>query len=195
MVFNLSGSCWLKRKKKEEYFEHDATVGEMFIYCHTLFHAVVFVLEIWIVFISSLGGMRFVKVHCDLLSNLSQRFLPNSIQPKWGWSNLGADWSFASKFEIWFFFKCSISLELEWKLPRMSLHLNKKWELFVMTFHSVYTLEHLHKVFKLSGLFVLRRLCQKKSASLPNLHCMLEQVKSCLPPTSYFPPAAHLQKQ
>lgn len=193
MVFNLSGSCWLKRKKKEEYFEHDATSSEMFIYCHTLFHTVFF---IWIVFTSSLDGMKFVKVHCDLLSHLSKRFLPNRIQPKWGWSNLRAHWSFASRFEIgFFFFKCSS--EFEWKWSRMSLHLikKKKWELYLMAFHAIYTHEHLHKVFKLSGLFVLRRLCQKKSASLPNLHCMLEQVKSCLPPTSYFPPAAHLQKQ
>lgn len=32
------------------------------------------------------------------------------------------------------------------------------------------------------------------SSCCPNFHCVLEHVASCLPPTSYFPPAAHLHQ-
>lgn len=64
MVFTLSGSCWLDRKKRENYFKDDTAAGER-LFCllsHTItFCCVLYVRDLLCVFISKLLGWNEIS--------------------------------------------------------------------------------------------------------------------------------------
>lgn len=181
-----------------------------FFYCHTPLDSVVFISGIWRIFVSNLLGSRDI---CQRLFWFAQLFFTKGSLPSGSLSDCAlfngvADWGFTriqiasreggkshpvslpSGFTCWF--------EVIWpQLPDNSARLARikmeAGEEFYLC--SSEKLPKTKRIFFLSFFFLEETLPEEASASRPNLHCMLKQVKSCLPPTSYFPPAAHLHQQ
>lgn len=156
--------------------------------------------------------MGLVKVLFDLI------FVKVTFIISWLFFNDVSDSRFTSFLLHWMGTETEITQSLE--IWHMHITINRLWEILKRFFRYsnvdqaainefieslnmlilLFTLQSSERINSVSCLkhlklkFMLERIIAKRTKSIQSKFT-LKQVESCLPPTSYFPPAAHLHQQ